>query len=85
MHMLLRSVRICSAFPYLLALFGAYITAVDKLSILLLKPKVLPYFVGSARKRRQLMFCEVPRWQPFALFCTVHYILLYTFLTILCV
>ena len=67
-----------------IALFGAYLAAVDELSILL-KPKVFPYFAGSARKRRQLMFAKLLAGSHLPCFATCTIILLYTFLTILCV
>ena len=40
-------------------LFGAYLAAVDELSIVTFKPKIFSYFAGSARKRRQIIFTKI--------------------------
>ena len=61
-----------------LLLFGTYLAAVDELSILTFKPKIFPYFAGSTRKRRQIIFTKFLAGSPFAFtMCTV-----YTFLII---
>ena len=70
-----------------IALFGTYLAAVDELSILLLKPKVFPYFAGSTRKRRQLMFAKFLTGSHLPCFATCTIILLYTYIpnNIMCI
>ena len=84
-HILLRSVYAYVAHFRTYCVFGAYLAAIDELSILILKPKVFLYLAGSARKRRQFMFAKFLAGSHLPCFATCTIILLYTFLTILCV
>ena len=70
LRIFMRMQRISVSIPLL---FGVYLVAFNELPILIFKPKMFPYFAGSTRKRRQIVFTKFLAGSHFTFTtCTVY-------------